>query len=144
MPLAIVPIQITEDQVRIERERRIDAGFAYGAHTYQSDRDSRENIIGAHTLALSAIADGGGLVGDYRWHGGSTDFVWLAKDNAIVQMDAETVKAFGAVAAEHKRAHIMAARAIKDTVGGIPTDYDTNDNRWDLSNYDATGTYTGP
>lgn len=114
----------TEDQVDAERDRRISGGFVFGGVTYQSRPEDRENIMGAGTAALGAMMQGA-LPGDYRWHGGGSDFAWIAADNSLNPMDAQTVYAFGLAAMAHKTAHIFAARAIKDG-NPIPTDFTDN------------------
>ena len=96
-----------------ERDDRINAGFMFDGVLYQSRPEDRENLSGAATNALSAIM-AGATVGDYLWHGGSTDFVWIAADNSLHPMDAQTMFALGQAAMAHKQAHIFAARAIKD------------------------------
>jgi hypothetical protein len=107
-----------------ERDRRIAAGFTFGGVFYQSRPEDRENIMGAGTAALGAMMLGA-QAGDYRWHGGDSDFVWIAADNSTHPMDAQTVYAFGLAAMAHKTAHIFAARAIKDA-DPIPADYTDN------------------
>lgn len=66
--------------------------------------------------------------GDYRWHGGEEDFVWIAEDNSLVPMDAQTVIAFGQAMAAWKSSHIFSARALKDTTP-IPLNYQ-DDQYW--------------
>lgn len=114
----------TEDQVDAERDRRIAAGFTFAGVIYQSRPEDRENIMGAGTAALGAMVQGA-LPGNYRWHGGDSDFAWIAADNSLNPMDAQTVYAFGLAAMAHKTAHIFAARAIKDA-NPIPTDFTDN------------------
>jgi hypothetical protein len=113
--------------VDAERDRRIAAGFTFGGVLYQSRPEDRENIMGAATAALGAMMQGA-QAGDYRWHGGDSDFVWIAADNFTHAMDAQTVFAFGQAAMAHKTALIFAARAIKDA-DPIPADF-TSDGYW--------------
>lgn len=114
----------TEDQIDAERDHRIAAGFTFGGTFYQSRPEDRENIMGASTAALGAMMQGA-QAGDYRWHGGDSDFMWIAADNSTHVMDAQTVYAFGLAAMEHKTAHIFAGRAVKDA-DPIPADYADN------------------
>lgn len=114
----------TPADVDAERDRRIAAGFNFGGVFYQSRPEDRENIMGASTAALGAIMQGA-QAGDYRWHGGDSDFMWIAADNSIHVMDAQTVFAFGQAAMAHKQELIFAARAIKDS-DPIPADYTDN------------------
>lgn len=117
----------TSDAIDTERDRRISAGFDFGGKLYQSRPEDRENIAGASVAALAAMG-AGAQPGNLRWHGGDSDFVWIAADNSLTPMDAQTVFAFGQAAMAHKQAHILAARAIKDGES-IPLDY-TDDAYW--------------
>ena len=118
----------TSDDVNAERDRRIRAGFVFGAHPYDYDDASQKRITGAATLAGFAAANGA-QPGDLMWHGGADPFTWIAQDNAMVQMDAQTCFALGQTAAAHESAHVFAAKALKETEGGIPADY-ADDSRW--------------
>jgi hypothetical protein len=125
-PPAAIPGPTFMD-VDAERDRRIAAGFTFGGTFFQSRPEDRENIMGAGTAALGAMMLGA-QAGDYRWHGGDSDFMWIAADNSTHPMDAQTVYAFGLAAMAHKTAHIFAARAIKDA-DTIPADY-IDDGYW--------------
>ncbi|EYR81368.1 DUF4376 domain-containing protein [Shinella sp. DD12] len=114
----------SEADVDAERDRRISAGFSFAGVIYQSRPGDRENIMGAGTAALGAMMQGA-LPGNLRWHGGDTDFAWIAADNSLNPMDAQTVYAFGLAAMAHKTAHIFAARAIKDA-NPVPADFADN------------------
>lgn len=120
------PTGPTPSMIDAERDRRIAAGFTFGGKLYQSRPEDRENIAGASLAALAAMS--GAFPGDYRWHGGDSDFVWIAADNSLTPMDAQTMFAFGQAAMAHKQAHIFAARALKDAVP-IPADY-ADDSHW--------------
>jgi hypothetical protein len=65
---------------------------------------------------------------DLFWNGGLSPFAWIAADNSLVTMDAQTVVEFGRTAAQHEQSHIFAARALKD-MEPIPLDY-TDDSYW--------------
>lgn len=118
----------TEVEVDRERDRRIADGFAFNGVFYQSRRADRENIAGAAVAALAAIG-AGAQIGDYRWHGGDSDFMWIAADNTMHPLDAQSTFAMGQAAMAHKQAHIFAARALKD-MNPIPADYATNPEYW--------------
>jgi hypothetical protein len=111
----------TQDAIDAERDRRIDAGVTFNGTRFQTRPADRENVAGATQLATLAVM-AGAQAGDLRWHGGASDFAWIAEDNSIVTMDAQTVIAFGQAVAATKSAHIFAARALKDA-DPIPTDY---------------------
>ena len=118
---------ITTDDVDAERDRRIEAGMTFNGVRYQTRAQDRENVAGASIMALAAITQGA-QPGDLRWHGGSTDFVWIAEDNSLNTMDAQTFFAFGQAMAAHKSALIFAARTLKD-MATIPADY-ADDKHW--------------
>ena len=118
---------ITSNQVNQERDSRISAGFTFSGKVYDFDSKSKDNISGAALNAFMAIV-AGTQAGNLRWHGGSTDFAWIAQDNTLTTMDAQTVVAFGQAAAAHETAHIFAARTLKES-DPIPTDY-TDDVYW--------------
>lgn len=115
-------------EVNAERDRRIHAGFSFGGKTYAFDPSSKQRVTGAGTLAGFAIA-AGAQPGEMLWHGGQQPFRWIADDNTLTEMDAQTCFAFGQAAAAHEEAHIFAARAIKD-MSPIPADYATNESYW--------------
>lgn len=122
------PIVPTADDVDAERDRRIAGDFTFGGVVYQSRPSDLENIAGASTAALGAMMTGAQL-GDLRWHGGASNFAWIAADNSMTTMDAHTLFAFGQAAMAHKQAHIFAARALKD-MDPIPADFATNEAYW--------------
>lgn len=117
----------TTIDVDVERDRRIDAGIEFQGVLFQSRTTDRENIAGAAQLGFMAVA-GGAEPDDLRWSNPSKDFAWIASDNSLVPMDAQTVVAFGKAAAERKQALIFAARQIKD-LDPIPADF-TDDKWW--------------
>ena len=119
------------DDVDMERDRRIEAGMVFNAVRYQTRAQDRENVAGASIMALAAITQGA-QPGDLRWHGGDSDFVWIAEDNSLNPMDAQTFFAFGQAMAAHKSALIFAARALKD-MDPIPADY-ADDKHWPQEN----------
>lgn len=105
-------VVITSEMVNEVRDRKMSR-FPYNGKIFQFDTDSQTNVAGAGTLALAAIMQGA-QPGDFMWAGGNTPFVWLAEDNTAVQMDAQQTLQFAQAAAQWKRLHIYAARAIKD------------------------------
>lgn len=111
--------------VNDERDRRITLGFAFDRVMFDSRPEDQKRIAGAGTLAVAALMNGA-QPGDLRWHEGDADFVWIAADNSVVSMDAPSMVAFGKAAARWERLHVFAARALKDTEGGIPADFTDN------------------
>lgn len=110
--------------VNAERDNRIGVGFLFNTTLFQSRPEDQKRISGAATLAVIAIM-AGAQPNDLRWHGGASDFAWIAADNSLVTMDAQTVLAFGQAAANWEAAHIYAARALKD-LEAVPADYTDN------------------
>lgn len=102
-------------RVNDERNRIIDSGITFEGKQYQTDADSRENIAGAAQLAALAIA-AGAKAGDYEWDGSRENFVWIAADNSVVPMDAQTVIAFARAVAEFKKHCIMRGYAVKQNI----------------------------
>ena len=123
-------------EVNDERDRRIRSHLDFNGVVYDFDERSKANITGAATLAGFAI--GAGLGTDPYWHVKNSPmepdpvnippFVWSARDNSNVPMDANTVFMFGKAAANRESAHIFAAKAIK-LMSPIPLDY-TDDKYW--------------
>lgn len=127
------PVPITIFQVDVERDRRIGAGFVFNGVRFQSDEGSRENIAGAKSAATDAITLGA-QAGDYAWQrllypNGAQTFVWIASDNSLHPMDAQTMVRFGYAALNHKQEMIFKARDIK-AMNPIPLDYATNEAYW--------------
>ena len=113
--------------VKRERDRRLSADFAFQGKLYQRDPASLARITGAATLAGFATG-AGAQPGDYRWHGGETDFAWIASDDSLTLMDAQTAFAFGQLAANVETRIIFAAKALRE-MNPIPADY-TDDRYW--------------
>ena len=113
--------------VNAERDRRLGTTFAFAGKSYDCDAQSLARITGAATLAGFAMG-AGAEADDLRWHGGKADFTWIAADNSLTTMDAQTCFAFGNAAATNQSAHIFAGHAIK-AMDPIPADF-TNDKYW--------------
>ena len=121
----LIDVVITAIDIDAERDRRVSAGFMFNGKLFQSRVEDQKRINGAGTLALAAIVSGA-QSGNYRWHGGSEDFGWIADDNSIMTMYAQTVMAFGQTAATWESLHVFAGRALKD-MNPIPIDYTSNE-----------------
>lgn len=101
--------------VDAERDRRIDGGFTFMGHTFQSRPSDRENVMGAAQLAIAAIGQGA-QPGDLRWADPGSDFVWIAADNALVPLDAHTTVAMFQAGIAFKSGLTFHARALKDAI----------------------------
>lgn len=119
----------TSADVNKERNRRMKI-FAFGGKEYSIDPDdgSLANVSGAGTLALGAIV-AGAQPGNLRWADPNVDFSWIADDNSLTTMDAQTTWAFAQAAAAWRKTMIYKARAIKDQQT-IPTNY-KNNSHWE-------------
>lgn len=114
----------TPEAVNEERDRRLELDFAFNGVMFQRDNTSMKRITGAAALAGFAMGQGA-QAGDYYWHGGTQPFSWIASDNSVVQMDAQTVFAFGQAAAAKETGIIFAAKALREMTP-IPLDYKTH------------------
>lgn len=103
------------DAINAERDRLIDAGLTVAGKTYQTDAESRANIIAVGTRAKLAIV-GGAQAGDLRWHGGAADFTWILADNTTTTLDAQAMAAVFDAGTARKTALIYAARTKKNWV----------------------------
>ena len=103
----------TKEAVNAERDRRVRGGFSFGGVLYQSRDQDMENIAGTASAALGAIMFGA-QPDDLRWADPNKDFAWIAADNSLTLMDAQTAFSFGQAAMAHKQALIFAARVIKN------------------------------
>lgn len=103
-------------EVNIIRDQKLRRPFPFNGVRFDYDDDSQKRITGAGALVHIAITIGGKLPNDPRWHDGGEDFVWIAADNSLVPMDAQTVLAFGQAAGAWDSAHVFAAKAIKTAI----------------------------
>ncbi|MEY8117656.1 DUF4376 domain-containing protein [Falsihalocynthiibacter sp. BN13B15] len=115
------------DAINLERDRRINLGFDFAGQHFQSDPKSLLNISGAGASAGIAYISGK-QAGDYRWHGGDSDFAWTVGDNTSFVMDAQTTFAMSQAAMAHVDWFMKASRALKD-MDPIPSDF-LDDQYW--------------
>lgn len=120
------PEPIDPGQVKAERDRRLKADFEFQGKLFQRDSKSLDRITGAATLAGFAIA-GGAQPGNLRWANPDRDFGWIASDDTVVPMDAQTAFAFGQAAAARETSIIFAAKMLRE-MDPIPTDF--ADEKW--------------
>lgn len=83
--------------------QRIDSGFEYDGHTYDSDAISRLNIVGACTSVTAGIPLPEG-------------FTWRDADNNDVPMDAVGVIELGAAAIRHVQAQYAISWDLKAAI----------------------------
>ncbi|HBB81926.1 MAG TPA: hypothetical protein DC031_01315 [Sulfitobacter sp.] len=112
----------TADDVNAERDRRLELDFAFNGVIFQRDEKSLKRISGASTQALGAMMDGA-QPGDLHWHGDpEKPFGWIARDNSVMQMDAQTMFAFGTAAAAVESRLVFAAKTLRE-MSPIPDDF---------------------
>lgn len=122
----------TEEDVKIERDRRLNGDFLFQGKLFQRDNKSLQRITGAGSLAqgyLLARGDPKSL----KWHATledpePEDFVWIASDDTLVPMDAQTVFSFAREAAAVETRLIFAAKRLR-MMDPIPDDF-TDDKWW--------------
>lgn len=117
----------THAAINAERAHRLAADFTFQGKQYQRDSVSVQRITGAATLAGFAMAQGA-QPGNHHWHGGEQPFAWIASDNSLTLMDAQTTFAFGNACATVETRLIFAAKALRDA-DPIPEDF-ADDKYW--------------
>lgn len=116
VPEPVIPtVDDLTARVDAERDRRIDGGFTFIGHIFQSRPSDRENVMGAAQLAIAAIGQGA-QPGDLRWADPESDFVWITADNAPVPLDAHTTVAMFQAGIAFKSGLTFHARALKDAI----------------------------
>lgn len=120
----------TNANVDRERDRRVAGTFAFDGVAFQLDTRSQQHITAMGADARFAIM-AGAQESDLRWADPDHDFAWIATDNSLVPMDAQTMAAFSDAAKVWVSRHIHAARAIKDAIEAETPPADvTNDALW--------------
>jgi hypothetical protein len=121
--------------INAESDRRMATGVVFNDRRYNFDAErAKPRIMGGATLAVAAIFAGRGT--DPKWdtdpssaeYATATPFEWIDITNTKVQMDANTMFAFGQAAAKWEQSHVFAARALKD-MAVFPEDY-RSDQYW--------------
>lgn len=97
--------------VHAERERRISAGHMIeGVGRFDTDAHSRENIMGAFSLALAAMATQQPFAID-----------WRLADDTMVSLDAAGMMGVGAAVAARKEACYVRSWQLKGQIEAAPT-----------------------
>jgi len=110
---APVPFVYTAQDVNQERARRLQQDFTFNGVAFQRDTVSLSRITGAATLAGFAVG-AGAQEGNLRWANADQDFAWIASDNSVVPMDAQTCFAFGQAAAAVETTIVFAAKSLRE------------------------------
>ena len=116
----------TAEAVNAERDCRLVADFTFRSRKFQRDPRSLSRITGAATLAGFALG-AGAQPGNLRWANPERDFVWIASDNSLMPMDAETCFEFGQAAASVETTIVFTAKMLRE-MDPIPADY--QDDKW--------------
>lgn len=127
----------TTDDVNVERDRRIAAGFVYNSKLFDFDISSKIRISGAYQKAVVAVTNGA-QAGDLYWHLTADEkadpvtnqpFGWICHDNSVMALDAQSMIEMGNAAFSWENDHVRAAYAIKQ-MDPIPTDFATDATLW--------------
>lgn len=112
-----------------EMNRRKRIGFKFNTVWYQGDDASITNMTGLGMAATSAVINGA-MDGDYRWSDPLKDFVFIARDNSMVPLDARTMMMLGQAAMNFSSSYAIASRKIKDRFLAGETLTITDDALW--------------
>lgn len=118
---------ITHDDIDAERDSRVENNFTYSGVYFQLDDRSQTRITAIGADARFAILNGA-QPGDYFWADPDNPFGWIATNNDIIPMDAQTMVAFSDAAKLWVIQHTFAGRLIKD-MDPLPGDY-KDDSYW--------------
>lgn len=122
-----LPQPVSDQQINTERARRLQMDFEFNGQMFQRDTLSLSRITGAATLAGFAVVSGA-QPGNLRWSDPDNDFEWIAADNSVITMDAQTCFAFGQAAARRETEIVFAAKALRE-MSPIPENF-TDDIWW--------------
>lgn len=125
-PAVEVPT-IAPGEVDAECDRRTQTMFVFAGVAYQLTERALTRItaLGADAR-FAALA--GAAPGNLRWADPDNDFGWIATDNSVTPMDAQTMAAFADAAKVWVSRNTFAARALKDMTP-IPADFNA-DTHW--------------
>lgn len=123
--------RLLTQQIKDERDRRLQADFEFQGKMFQRDDKSLKRITGAASLAGFYLGAGGDPT-SLKWHAtpdnpNPNDFGWIASDNTVVPMDAATVFAFGQAAANVESRLVFKYAALRN-MDPLPEDYE--DDKW--------------
>lgn len=118
---------VTRAQVDAERDRRTAENFTFAGKAFQLDEKSIGRITAMGAAARFAISEGA-LEGDYFWADPEQPFGFIASDNTVVPMDAQTMKAFSGAAMLWVSRLTFAGLVLKSQ-DPIPADF-TADSYW--------------
>jgi hypothetical protein len=121
------PPPITRAQVDAERDRRTATGFVFNGKAFQLDDRSIGRITAMGADARFAIA-AGAEEGDYLWADPTSPFGFIATDNTVMLMDAQTMAEFANAAKLWVSRHTFAGLKLKSQ-SPVPVDF-TDDSHW--------------
>ena len=121
------PKPIARAQVDEERDRRTATQFQFAGKYFQLDEKSIGRITAMGADARFAIA-AGAQEGDYLWADPTAQFGFIATDNSVMPMDAQTMAAFANAAKLWVSRHTFAGLTLKGQ-NPIPVDY-ADDSHW--------------
>lgn len=121
---------VTREQVDAERDRRTAETFAFNGKLFQLDEKSIGRITAMGADARFAIA-AGAQAGDYLWADPTAPFGFIATDNSVMLMDAQTMADFANAAKLLVSRHTFAGLTLK-SLNPIPSDYQS-DSHWPVA-----------
>ena len=118
---------VTRDQVDAERDRRTEHAFVFNGKPFRLDEKSIGRITAMGADARFAVKDGA-AEGDYLWSDPNNPFGFIATDNSVMPMDAQTMAAFANAAKLWVSRHTFAGLTLKSQ-NPIPVDF-ADDSHW--------------
>lgn len=118
------PAPVTRAQVDAERDRRTAETFTFNGKLFQLDEKSIGRITAMGADARFAMA-AGAQAGDYLWADPTAPFGFIATDNSIMLMDAQTMADFANAAKLWVSRHTFAGLTLKSQTP-IPVDFADN------------------
>lgn len=113
--------------VDAERDRRTALNFTYAGKPFQLDERNISRITAMGADARFAMA-AGAVEDDYFWADPTTPFGFIATDNSVMPMDAQTMADFANAAKLWVSRHTFAGLALKSQQV-IPQDF-ADDSHW--------------
>lgn len=102
-------------QINAFRDARLDGGFEFGGHHYQTRTQDQINFLGTGIMAVMATGQGAAR-GNKKWLRPDKDFKFITADNQQVPLDAFDMADLYAAGVGFKEAVTFFARNLKDWV----------------------------
>lgn len=119
---------ITRAQVDAERDRRTEWGFTFNGKSFRLDEAKSVGRITAMGADARFAIAGGAQANDYFWADPENPFGFIATDNSVMPMDAQTMRDFANAAKLWVSRHTFAGLTLK-SMTPIPADF-ADDSYW--------------